>query len=64
MSLEIQSNYAVTGKLLKSVYGGDFVVVQSFSHVRFFVTPWTEALQASCPSLSPGGCSNSCLLSR
>ena len=47
MSLEIQSNYAVTGKLLKSVYGGDFVVVQSFSHVRFFVTPWTAACQAS-----------------
>ena len=37
----------MTGKLLKSVYGGDFVVVQSLSHVRFFVTPWTEALQAS-----------------
>ena len=24
-----------------------FVVVQSFSHVRFFVTPWTAAHQAS-----------------
>ena len=29
----------------------------------FFVTPWTRALQASCPSLSPGVCSDSSPLS-
>ena len=38
----------MTGKLLKSVYRGDFGGgVQSFSHVGIFVTPWTEACQAS-----------------
>ena len=38
----------MTGKLLKSVYRGDFGGgVQSFSHVGIFVTPWTEARQAS-----------------
>ena len=36
------------------------VVVQSLSHVQHFLTPWTSAHQAS---LSPGACSNSCLLS-
>ena len=29
------------------------VVLQSLSHVQLFVTPWTAARQASCPSLSP-----------
>ena len=29
------------------------VAVQSLSHVWLFVTPWTAAQQASCPSLSP-----------
>ena len=38
------------------------VDVQSPSHVRLFVTTWTAAPQASCPSLSPGVCSNSCPL--
>ena len=38
-------------------------VVQLLSGVRFFVTTWTAAHQASCPSLSPGVCSNSCPLS-
>ena len=28
------------------------------------MTPWTVARQASCPSLSPRVCSDSCLLSR
>ena len=40
-----------------------FVVVQLLSHVRLFVTPWTAACQASCPSPSPRVCSNSCPLS-
>ena len=39
------------------------VIVQSFSHVRLFATPWTAAYQASCPSLSPRVCSNSYPLS-
>ena len=34
------------------------------SHVWLFVTPWTAACRLSCPSLSPGVCSNSCALSR
>ena len=41
--------------------GGD--VVQSLIHVWLFVTPWTATRQASCPSLSPWVCSNSCPLS-
>ena len=38
--------------------------VQSLSHVRLFVTPWTAAQQAPCPTPSPGAYSNSCPLSR
>ena len=34
------------------------------SRVWLFVTPWTAACQASCPSPSPGACSNSCPLSQ
>ena len=36
-------------------------VTQSFSHIWLFVTPWTAACQASCPSPLPGAHSNSCL---
>ena len=39
------------------------LVVQSLSCVQFFVTTWTAA-QLSCPSPTPGACSNSCPLSR
>ena len=38
--------------------------VQSFSRVQPFVTPWTAARQASCPSPTLGACSNSCPRSR
>ena len=38
--------------------------VQSLSRVRLFATPWTAAHQASCPSPTPGACSNSCPLSQ
>ena len=38
--------------------------VQSLSGVQLFVTLWTAACQASCPSLSPGVCSNSYPLSQ
>ena len=41
-----------------------FVAVQLLSHVQLFVTPWTAAGQASCPSPSLGVCSNSCPLSQ
>ena len=37
--------------------------VQSLSHVWLLVTPWTASRWLSYPSLSPGVCSNSCLLS-
>ena len=36
-----------------------FVVVLSLSRVRIFVTPWTAAHPAPCPSLYPVVCSNS-----
>ena len=39
------------------------IVVQSFSHVQLFATPWTAASQVSFPSPSPEACSNSCPLS-
>ena len=38
------------------------VVFQLLIHLRLFVTPCTAAHQTSCPSLSPGVCSNSCPL--
>ena len=40
-----------------------FVVVQSLSCVRLFLTPWAAARQLTCPSPSPRVCSNSCRLS-
>ena len=36
------------------------LVLQSLSCVQDFATPKTAAPQTSCPSLSPGVCSNSC----
>ena len=39
------------------------VVAESISCVQLFATPLTAACQSSCPSLSPGVCSNSCPLS-
>ena len=39
------------------------LVAQLLSHVQLFEAPWTAACQASCPSLSPRVCSNSCPLS-
>ena len=42
-----------------SFQAGDAVVaVQLLGHVQLFVTPRTAARQASCPSPSPGACSN------
>ena len=40
------------------------VFVHLLIHLRFFVNPCTAAHQTSCPSLSPGVCSNSCPLSQ
>ena len=37
-----------------------FVLVQLLSPVPLFVTPWTVACQASCPSSTPGAYSDSC----
>ena len=40
-------------------------MLSCFSHVQFFVTPWTaQHTRLPCPSLSHGVCSNSCPLSR
>ena len=43
-----------------------FAMFLLFSHkvVSYSATPWTAAHQASCPSLSPRVCSNSCPLSQ
>ena len=41
-----------------------FGSVQLLSPVHLFVTPWTAALQASCPSPTPRVYSNSCPLSQ
>ena len=38
---------------------GQFSSVHLFNCVRLFATPWTAARQASCPSPTPGACSNS-----
>ena len=35
----------------------------SCCHVELYATPWTAAFQASCSSLSPRVCPNSCLFS-
>ena len=40
------------------------ISVQSLSHVQLFVTPWTAARQAPCPSPTPGVHPNPCPLSR
>ena len=40
------------------------IAIQLLSFVWLFVTPWTAAHDASCPSPSPGVRSNSCPLSR
>ena len=40
------------------------VVVQSLSRVQLFATHILQHARLPCPSLSPGVCSNSCLLSR
>ena len=37
-----------------------FVAVQSFTRVWLFVTPWTTAHQASCPSSIPRAYTNTC----
>ena len=39
-------------------------VIQSFSRVWLFATPWTAARQASLSITNPGACSNSCPSSR
>ena len=40
------------------------VITQSLRHVRLFVIPWLPHTRLLCPSLSPGVCSDSCLLSQ
>ena len=44
-------------------YTGVLVVVQSLSHVRLY-DQGLQYTRLPCPSLSPGACSNSCLLSQ
>ena len=41
-----------------------FVVVQSISFERLFVTTWMQQARLTCPSLSLRACSNSCTLSQ
>ena len=55
-----KSTFINTFMRRKSLWLARIVVVQLITHVRLFVTPWTATHQASCPSLSPGVCSNLC----
>ena len=48
---------------LLSTYYVQFSSVQLLSHVQLFVTPWTAARQASCPSSTPRVYLNACPLS-
>ena len=41
-----------------------YVVIQSPSHARLFVTPWTAATRSPCPSPPPGVCPSSYPLHR
>ena len=41
-----------------------FIVVQLLNPIQFFVPPWTAEHRLSCPSPSPGACSNSCPLNQ
>ena len=44
--------------LIEYIQSHKVVVFQLLSHVQFFATTWTAALQASLSLLSPGVCSN------
>ena len=62
--ITIYSDFGAQKSLtLSAIFEFVVVVVQSPSCVRLFTTSWTVACQASLFSLSPGGCSSSCLLS-
>ena len=62
---KLESSHTVGGgvKRYSSLGKQCFVVVQSLSHIRLFVTAWTAA-RLPCPSVSSGVCSNSCPLSQ
>ena len=56
-------NYWWEHKLIKPLWRTVLLLLllfQSFSRVWLFVTLWTTACQASCPSPTPGTCSDSC----
>ena len=57
-----KAQWLVTSKWI--TYIENYVFVQSLSRVQLFATPWTKAHQASCPSPSPGACSDSCASSQ
>ena len=64
VSPSVKLTYSVTCHFCPSeTYSTCFSSVQSLSRVQFFVTPWTAARQATCPSSTPGVYSNSCPLS-
>ena len=47
-------------KKIQYIYTVHFSSVQLLSRIQLFVTPWTAAHQASCPSPTHGVCSDSC----
>ena len=51
-------------EVMRIQYGVQFSTVQSLSHVRFFVTPWAAARQASLSMTNSGVHPNPCPLSR
>ena len=57
-SVSIQPITHVQAFLIESIQSHKVVVFQLLSHVQFFATAWTVALQASLSLLPPGFCSN------
>ena len=65
--LGLGSQESAQGQSLRAYRGQSLcpkkpVVVQLLSHVRLFATHGLQHARLLCPSVSPGGCSSSCLL--
>ena len=60
----VEGTKVLRGQGLQTTKAKWVISVQSLSHVRFFVTLWTTACQASLSITTPRVYSNSCALSR
>ena len=63
MTAYVVTEAVTTDEILETIFSPIFSSVQSLSHVRLIVTPWTTAHQAPCPFPTPGVYSNSSPLS-